>query len=76
MLTRTPSSTSRRSFNPCVIATLAVSALQSTRIKLVQPNTTPVHSEPYRSGPNTREFEKAEVEQMFAEDINEAVLIK
>lgn len=39
------------------------------RIELLLPDPSPVHSAPYQSGPETREFEKAEIDKVLAENV-------
>lgn len=39
------------------------------RIGLIKPDTVPIHSAPYRAGPKTSKFEKAEIDRMIAENV-------
>lgn len=39
--------------------------------ELFQPSTAPVHSAAYHAGPGTREFEKAKIDKMLAENLIE-----
>lgn len=39
-------------------------------INILQPNTVPLHSAPYHAGPETREFKKAEIENMLVKNVN------
>lgn len=41
------------------------------RVELVDPNTPPVPSAPYRAGPKARELEKTEINKVLAENIIE-----
>lgn len=42
-------------------------------IKLLQPDTAPLHSAAFWAGPQTRKFEKVEIDNILAENIIEPV---
>lgn len=50
--------------------------IAKNRIEFLKPDTGPVHSTPYPTGPKTREFDKAKIDKMLAENYLEDARMK